>query len=36
MSSVSAPSEAFDEFNEELEEGPNLPFFNAHKIKEDI
>jgi hypothetical protein len=37
MSSVSAPSEAFEEFQEEQEEdGPHMPFFNVHKNKGDI
>ena len=36
MSSVSAPSEAFDEFKEETEEGPQIPYLNNHKNKSDI
>lgn len=36
MSSVSAPSDKFDEFEEDKEEGPHLPFFLLHKNKSDI
>jgi hypothetical protein len=36
MSSMSASSRCFEEFEEEADEGPHLPYYNNHKNKTDI